>query len=287
MGKLKIIATPIGNTRDITLRAFDELKEADVILAEDTRHTGQLLKSLGVTRKPSMRFVSCNAEKEKERIDLVLSLLAKEERVVLVSDAGCPTISDPGSRLIEAVVKSGGSVEVIPGPSALTASLMGAGINTSRFAFLGFLPKQKSAREKLIRSSASAGLALVFYEAPTRVLALLEELHSLFGPRRVIVARELTKMFETFHRGILGSELSPPFRAQGECVVILEAGPENQPTCEEEQRKELLSFIEKAKSQGSSTRDVIQKLVLSYPMKKKAAFMLVHEALKNQEVFDS
>ena len=147
---LKIIATPIGNIRDISLRALDELKAADIILAEDTRHTKALLNALGVTLKDSVRLISCESRREASRGELVLKFLEQNLKVVLVSDAGTPTLSDPGSLLVQAVVAGLGAIEVIPGPSAVTAALMGAGIDTTRFAFLGFLPQKKSARKKII-----------------------------------------------------------------------------------------------------------------------------------------
>jgi 16S rRNA (cytidine1402-2'-O)-methyltransferase len=220
---LKVIATPIGNMRDITLRAIDELKAADLIFAEDTRHSGRLLKALGIELKNGARMLSCFSGREERRAVLAIDALNKNQSVALISDAGCPGINDPGSLFVQAVLEQGLSVEVIPGPSALSASIMGAGIDLTRFAFLGFLPRRKSQRQRLIEEAKNGSLGMVIFESPFRVAALLDELSILLGPRRVVVARELTKIHESFHRGSLGSPLLPPLVTKGECVVLIEA----------------------------------------------------------------
>lgn len=280
---LKIIATPIGNIRDITLRALDELKNADIILAEDTRHTKALLSALSVTLKDSARLISCDSRREESRSEYVLKLLAQNLKVVLVCDAGTPSVSDPGSLLVQAVVAGLGSIEVIPGPSALTAALMGAGIDTTRFAFLGFLPQKKNARKKIIESAALAGLALIFYESPLRSQALLDELFQLLGPRRVVVARELTKIYETFHRGTLGEALNPGLVEKGECVIIIEAqsapkllGPS------QEQGQEIINLINNS---HESSKDLVHVLVEKYKFKKKSAYELIL-SLRSQNRID-
>ena len=280
---LKILATPIGNIRDITLRALDELKSADVILAEDTRHTKSLLNSLGIVLKDSVRLISCDSRREESRSEYVLKLLEQNLKVVLVSDAGTPTLSDPGSLLVQAVVAGLGAIEVLPGPSAVTAALMGAGIDTTRFAFLGFLPQKKIARKKLIESASQAALALIFYESPLRTQALLDELYQLLGPRRVVVARELTKLYETFHRGTLGEPLSPALVQKGECVIIIEAQSPSkllEPT--KEQNQEIINLI---KNSQESSKDLVLLLVNKYQLKKKSAYELVL-SLRSQNRID-
>lgn len=279
MASLKILATPLGNVRDISVRAMDELKKADVIFAEDTRHSLNLIVALGIELKPSCRLVSCYAQNEKQRIEPVIERLLANERVVFMSDAGCPTISDPGSFLVEGVVKHGFRVEIIPGPSAHTAALMGAGLDTARFAFLGFLPKRKTTRKNLILSAANADLALVFYESPVRVNDLLKELYDLLGERRVVVARELTKIYETFHRGLLGSAaLNPPFIEKGECVVVVEA-KKSAPLCSTSDQEDITNFIKKAKSRGDSAKDIAKAIALHFNLKKKEAYALVLKTL--------
>jgi 16S rRNA (cytidine1402-2'-O)-methyltransferase len=223
--RLSIVATPIGNLSDLSARAIEALRAADVVCAEDTRHTKPLLARVGATRA---RLVSVHAHNERERAPEIVEFLRAGQRVCFVSDAGCPGVSDPGSRLVEAVVAAGVIVEVLPGPSALTAALMGAGVDVARFAFLGFLPRKGKERETLVKGALDAGFGVVLYEAANRTDDLLVDLHALCGARRVVVARELTKLHETFHRGVLstdgGRALSPPLVDKGEVVVVVEAG---------------------------------------------------------------
>lgn len=228
-GRLTVVATPIGNVADLSLRATEALKSADVVCAEDTRHTGALLDRIGAR---GARLVSVHAHNERERAPEVVALLQQGKRVCFVSDAGCPGVSDPGGRLVEAVAAAGVDVEVLPGPSALTAALMGAGVDVARFAFLGFLPRKGKEREALVKAAVDGGLGVVVYEAANRTDDLLGDLFAWCGPRRVVVARELTKLHETFHRGTLskdgGAALSPPLVDKGEVVVVVEAGGVNE-----------------------------------------------------------
>ncbi|MBM4279356.1 MAG: 16S rRNA (cytidine(1402)-2'-O)-methyltransferase [Deltaproteobacteria bacterium] len=223
--KLQVVATPIGNVGDLSSRAVEALKLAAVVCAEDTRHTRPLLDRVGAS---GARLLSVHAHNERERAPEVVALLQQGTRVCFVSDAGCPGVSDPGGRLVEAVAAAGVEVEVLPGPSALTAALMGAGVDVARFAFLGFLPRKGKERETLVKAATDAGLGVVLYEAANRTDDLLVDLHAWCGPRRVVVARELTKLHETFHRGALAKQgaaaLSPPFVDRGEVVVVVEAG---------------------------------------------------------------
>jgi 16S rRNA (cytidine1402-2'-O)-methyltransferase len=216
---LRVIATPIGNLGDLSPRAVLALSSSSIVLAEDTRHTRPLLEHYGV----HARLVSCHQHNESERVSLVTEAIERGESVALVSDAGAPGVSDPGGRLVDLVRAAGHRVEVFPGPSAVIAALMGAGLVTHRFAFLGFLPKRKKTRDEMVTRAAKAELALVIFEAPSRVEATLADLHRTLGARRVVVARELTKRFETFHAGTLGAELVPPFEPRGEIVIVVEA----------------------------------------------------------------
>ncbi|HEY4222327.1 MAG TPA: 16S rRNA (cytidine(1402)-2'-O)-methyltransferase, partial [Myxococcota bacterium] len=217
--KLAVVATPIGNLADLAPRAAEALKSADLVLCEDTRHSKPLLDRLA----SQARLVSCHQHNERERAAEVIVALREGKRVALISDAGAPGVSDPGSRLIEDVVAAGCAVEVFPGPSALTAALMGAGIDVSRFVFLGFLPRSGGGRSELLAFAARSNLGVVIYEAPHRVADTLTDLAQAFAARRVVVARELTKLHETFHRGTLGGALSPPFVDKGEAVILIEA----------------------------------------------------------------
>ena len=224
--KLAVVCTPIGNLGDLSPRAAAALKDATLVLCEDTRHSKPLLDRVGSNAK----LVSCHAHNERDRKELVVTALRSDEKVALISDAGAPGLSDPGGRIVEEVVAAGCEVEVLPGATALTAALMGAGIDVNRFAFLGFLPKTGGARTSLVESTARAGFGVVIYEAPQRTEETLADLFEVLGPRRIVVARELTKLHETFHRGVLasaedgGTKLTPPFVEKGEVVIVIEAG---------------------------------------------------------------
>ena len=268
---LKLVATPIGNIRDISLRAMDEIKKAHIILAEDTRHSMNLISALGISLSPDCRLVSCNSHSEEQRIKVVVERLLANDQVVYICDAGCPVVSDPGSLLVQGVLAAGLQVEVIPGPSAHSTALMAAGIDTTRFAFLGFLPQKKLARKKLITSAADTSLALVIYESPRRVADLLTELFEILGPRRVVVARELTKIHETFHRGVLGSELSPPVFDKGEVVVVVESSAES---CQALDEEALQTFI-KNELKNNSAKDVAKLSAEAFNISKKDAYKMV------------
>ncbi|HXU76301.1 MAG TPA: 16S rRNA (cytidine(1402)-2'-O)-methyltransferase [Methylomirabilota bacterium] len=196
-GTLYLVATPIGNLEDITLRALRTLKECDLVAAEDTRRTGQLLKHFGISR-PLVSYFQFNEAKRSEEI---ISRLQRGEKVALVTDAGSPGISDPGERVVRAAVAAGLHVEPVPGPSALVAALTASGLPSDEFHFIGFLPhKSGQRRNQLERLKAMEG-TLVLYESPYRVEKLLRELADILPGRPTVLARELTKKFEEFLRG--------------------------------------------------------------------------------------
>ncbi|HEY5915418.1 MAG TPA: 16S rRNA (cytidine(1402)-2'-O)-methyltransferase [Verrucomicrobiae bacterium] len=222
-GTLYLVATPIGNLEDITLRALRVLKECDLVAAEDTRHTGQLLKHFGIS-KPLLSYFQFN---EARRSEAILERLARGDKIALVTDAGSPGISDPGERVVKAAIAAGFRVEPVPGPSALVAALTASGLATDEFVFVGFLPHKSGQRRKKLRSLCDFAGTLVLYESPYRVERLLGELHEIFPARRVVLARELTKRYEEFLRG-LPAELAAVLRertVKGEFVVIVEGAP--------------------------------------------------------------
>lgn len=196
-GTLYLVATPIGNLEDITLRALRVLKECDVVAAEDTRHSGQLLKHFGLA-KP---LLSCFQFNEARRSEEILQRLRQGEKVALVTDAGTPGISDPGQRVVNAARAAGFPVEVVPGPCALVAALTGSGLPTDEFHFVGFLPHKSSQRRRQLETLAGVPGTLILYESPYRIIKLLEELADLYPERRVVLARELTKKFEEWRSG--------------------------------------------------------------------------------------
>ena len=194
---LYLIATPIGNLEDITLRALRVLRECDVVAAEDTRRTGRLLKHFEIS-KPLLSYFQFN---EARRSEEILERLRRGEKVALVTDAGSPGISDPGERVVKAAIAAGLRVEPVPGPCALVAALTASGLATSEFHFIGFLPHKSGQRRNKLAALKSFEGTLVLYESPYRVEKLLGELNDVFPERSVVLARELTKKFEEFLRG--------------------------------------------------------------------------------------
>ncbi|MGA7087834.1 MAG: 16S rRNA (cytidine(1402)-2'-O)-methyltransferase [Candidatus Dormiibacterota bacterium] len=221
-GVLYVVATPIGNLSDLSPRAAEVLGKVGTVVAEDTRRSGTLLR--GLQARP--RLISLPGEQEERRIPLVLEQLQLHD-VALVSDAGTPAISDPGRRLVAAVRQAGFEVVAVPGPSALAAAVSASGLRADRFVFLGFLPRTKSRSQRLLEAAAS--WALVFHESPHRLAATLEWAAEVVGERRVAVAREISKLHESWYLGT-AAELAAQFRAEpprGECTVVVEAPSSN------------------------------------------------------------
>lgn len=226
MATLYVVSTPIGNLEDVTHRAARVLAEADRVLAEDTRRTGVLLQHLAI-RTP---LVSLHAHNEAARSERVLEWLDRGETLALVSDAGTPLVSDPGERLVRDVVAAGHDVVPVPGPSALLAALVGSGLPSGGFTFLGFIPRTGRARTEALSRIARSDLTTVVYESPNRLVKLLGDLvASCGGERPVVVARELTKLHESFVRGTV-AEVLEHYRARssirGEVVVVIGPAPE-------------------------------------------------------------
>jgi 16S rRNA (cytidine1402-2'-O)-methyltransferase len=228
-GTLFLVATPIGNLGDLTQRARELLAGADLLLAEDTRHTTQLLHACGIRR--AVPAQSLHEHNERERVPAVIARLRAGESVALVSDAGTPLVSDPGAALVAAAVEAGIPVTAVPGPCAVIAALSLSALPAERFAFEGFLPSRAVARAQVLDSLAHEAHTLVFYEAPHRLVETLAALEKAFGAqRRAAVAREMTKRFETVYRGSLG-ELSQraagdPDMQRGEIVIVVQGAAE-------------------------------------------------------------
>ena len=219
MATLYLISTPIGNLEDITLRGVRVLGQVGLVVAEDTRHSGRLLKHFGIDAP----LLSLHEHNEEARIPVVLAALARGEDVGLISDAGTPTLSDPGFKLVRAAIAAGHMLTPVPGASALLAALVASGLPTDRFLFLGFAPRKPAGRAELLRRVAAEPGTLVLYEAPQRTPALLRAIVDELGPDRpVVVARELTKLYETVWRGRAEQAAAvfgePPL---GEIVVLV------------------------------------------------------------------
>ena len=218
---LYVIATPIGNLGDITARALAALKTADVVAAEDTRHSGMLLKHFEIS-KP---LISYHAHNEAMRTAQLVERIAAGENVALISDAGTPGISDPGARLIRECIKRELPLTVIPGPSAILTALIGSGFDADQFFFGGFLPVKSGQRERIVRSAAARSDTSIFFESPYRLVKTLAVCAQVMPDRPICIARELTKKFEEFRRGT-PAELQAHYEARppkGEIVFLISA----------------------------------------------------------------
>jgi 16S rRNA (cytidine1402-2'-O)-methyltransferase len=221
-GKIILIPTPIGNLGDITLRALEILREADRIACEDTRHSGPLLAHHGITGKP---LVALHEHNEARRAPELVAAARAGETIAVISDAGMPGISDPGYRLVQACIESGTPCEVLPGPSAVTTALIGSGFPCHAFRFGGFLSVKPGKRRSALAAALESAETGIFFESPHRLVATLEILVEIAPAARVCVARELTKKFETYHRGTATGMLEH-FRAhppKGEIVLLVHA----------------------------------------------------------------
>jgi len=216
---LYVVATPIGNLGDITVRALEVLKSVDVVAAEDTRHSGMLLKHFEIKRP----LLSYHEHNEAMRTAQLVERLAADENVALITDAGTPALSDPGARLIRACIERGLPLTIIPGPSSILAALVGSGFSTERFYFGGFLPVKSGQRERELRATAERGETTIFFESPYRLTKTLAVCTGIIPDRQLCVARELTKKFEEFRHGIASKllahyEAHPP---KGEIVLVI------------------------------------------------------------------
>ncbi len=268
-GILYMVATPIGNLEDITLRALRILKEVDLIAAEDTRHTRQLLNHFAIHTP----LISYYREKEAERSEELVQRMLAGETIALVSDAGTPGISDPGAVLVKKAREAGVTIVPLPGPSALTAALSVAGIVDGTFLFLGFPPAKKGQRQKLLATFVEAPWALVFYESPHRIDALLADVLAVLGDRQAFWARELSKIYEDLQAGSISQllALATGKKNRGEFVLIIQPGSGRQEATGENVEEILLWYKENtelslkdvsrqvAKDLGLSRSDIYQK----------------------------
>jgi 16S rRNA (cytidine1402-2'-O)-methyltransferase len=216
---LYVIATPIGNLGDITLRALEVLKSVDLVAAEDTRHSGLLMKHFGI-KKP---FISCHEHNEAKRTAELVERLARGENIALITDAGTPGLSDPGLRLVRECIQRELSFTIIPGPSSILTALVGSGFSTAKFSFRGFLPVKTGRRERELRAAAESDETIIFFESPYRLIKTLAACIDVMPDRQLCIARELTKKFEEFRRGT-ARELLAHYEAQppkGEIVLVI------------------------------------------------------------------
>ena len=267
-GILYIVATPIGNLEDITLRALRVLKEVDVIAAEDTRHTQILLNRYGI-RTP---LTSYHEHNEKSKARQLISRLQQGEKIAVVSDAGTPAISDPGYRLVMEAARAGIRVIPIPGACALAAALSAGGLPTDRFVFEGFLSGKKQQRREQLRALSGETRTLIFYEAPHRVTETLKDLVEIFGNREIVLAREVTKIHEEFLRGRL-TDMAQQIAdrdIKGE-ITLLVGGSSGKPEMSQEQLKDE---IRELKNGGIRVKEIAEILGEKYGQSKKEIYRL-------------
>lgn len=243
---LYVVATPIGNLSDITLRALEVLGAVDTIAAEDTRNTKHLLQHHGIAET---RLLALHQHNERGAAEKVIALLQQGQNVALVTDAGTPAVSDPGAVLVEAVRAAGFRVIPIPGASAVVAALSASGLTAPHFLFYGFLPNKSAARRSVLQTLSEHPYTLVFYEAPHRILECTEDLHAVFDDAREIVfAREVTKLFESIHRCKLGAAMdwlnSDANNQRGEFVLLLSGAPERTQGLDVNAERTLAALLE-------------------------------------------
>lgn len=273
MGVLYLVATPIGNLEDVSLRALRVLREASLIAAEDTRTTAKLLSRYDI-HTPMVSYFEHNEVVRQE--DILRALESGD--VALVSEAGMPAISDPGFRLVQAVTEAGLPVTVVPGPSAVVSALAASGLPTDSFVFLGFLPRKRASRVRLLAEVRSEKRTLVAYEAPHRLVEALEDVAATLGDRRVAVAAELTKLFEEVQRGAVSECLArlrdkPP---RGEYTLVIEGAGEDQAALWT--KDQVYEALAKLIRTGMSRRDAAAEVGASSGWGKRAVYQLANRA---------
>ncbi|MEA3020902.1 MAG: rRNA (cytidine1402-2-O)-methyltransferase [Actinomycetota bacterium] len=268
--KLVLVGTPIGNLADLSPRAVEALATADLVVCEDTRHTGRLLQAAGISAK---KLLAAHDHNEVAQIGVVLDRLRAGETVAVVSDAGMPGISDPGERMVRAAADAGIEVVVVPGPAAAIAALVVSGLPTGRFAFEGFLPRSGSGRTERIAALVGEERTIVVYEAPHRMARTLADLAAaLGGARQVAIGRELTKMHEEVWRGTLAAAVAhvADVEPRGEHVLVIDGAPPVAPASD----AELASALSRLLADGLSTRDAVAEVASAYDVPKRRVYDL-------------
>jgi 16S rRNA (cytidine1402-2'-O)-methyltransferase len=266
-GKLYLVATPIGNLKDISQRAIEILNEVDIIACEDTRHSQKLLNHLGIKKK----LVSYHEHNEKVRAEELVNNLLEEKSVAVVSDAGTPGISDPGYRIVERAILSKVEIVPVPGPSAFVAALTASGLPTDSVFFGGFLPAKKGDRRARLTEVADIPATLVFYETPHRLASALKDCLDVLGDRRAVIARELTKVYEESIRGDL-SELSFAIQGKplkGEIVLLIERGHREQGRAG---NKSLVERVAELESAGNDRKSALKQAAREFGLSRSQAY---------------
>lgn len=275
-GKLYLVATPIGNMDDMSIRMVNALKEVDAIAAEDTRNTGLLLKHFGI----ETRQISFHEHNAQEKIPVLLDLLKSGQNLAQVSDAGLPSISDPGHDLVKAAIAEDIAVVTVPGPSAGISALIASGLAPQPHVFYGFLPRKSGQQKEFFESKKAYPETQIFYESPHRVKATLENMLEVYGDRSVVLVRELTKIYEEYQRGRI-SELIDYLAEnalKGECLLIV-AGASLEK--EDKADADLLAEIDSLVQSGSKKNQAIKEVAKKYGRNKSQLYALYHEEDRN------
>lgn len=280
-GTLRIVATPIGNLADITIRALETLKTADWVAAEDTRHTLRLLNHYGI----QARLISCHEHNEAERVTRILDLLSQGDTVALVSDAGTPLLSDPGFRIARAVIDAGYPVTPVPGPAAALCALTASGLPSDGFVFLGFPPKKAGARTAFLAGLATETRTLICYESPKRIQALLTDILEIMGDREAVLCREMTKLHEEFIRGTASEildRLADRASVKGECTLVVRGKSSEDPLPMNRIRRELEAAIRRGDTPVSK---IAKTMARKYGIAKNDAYaeaLAIKERISNE-----
>lgn len=265
-GKLYIVATPIGNLEDITLRALKVLQEVDVIAAEDTRHTLKLLNHFNIS-KP---LISYHRHNEEFKVVNIIEKLKSGENVAIVSDAGTPGISDPGEIAIKAAIEEEIEIIPIPGACAMINALIASGIDTKEFTFIGFLPLNKKLRREKLKELQNSNKTVILYEAPHKLESTLSDLKQILESRSVVIARELTKIHEEFIRGKIDEVIEKTKGVRGEIVIIIEKKVVEE---KEEIKLNIEDQYEVYEKEGMNKKDIIKKIAKERELSKNEVYM--------------
>ena len=258
-GTLYLVPTPIGHPDDITIRAIDTLKQVDLIAAEDTRNARTLLQPLGIDTK----LISYHDHNEESRATHLVNLLGDGQNIALISDAGTPMVNDPGFRLVQAAIAADVEVVPLPGASAAISALIGSGLPVHRFFYGGFLPRRSAARQAAIRDLLGLDASLIFFEAPHRLLEMVQDLRAVLGDRRAVLARSISKRDERFIRGTLTeleSELAADETVRGQYTVVVEGSADAVDDAAVQQARELVGALTRNGADPRLIRAVVQEL---------------------------
>lgn len=267
VSNIYFVPTPIGNMKDITLRALEVLENSDIIYCEDTRNSQNLLKFHNINTK----LISYHKFNESERVEEIISNIENGKTVSVISDAGMPIINDPGFVILQDVIKKGISYEILPGACALINGICGSGFDATNFVYMGFVPKTESEREKFFKNFKDMNVTGIFYESPHRLLKTLKSLSSQFGNINVCVCRELTKLFEEYKRGCIDEIISyyEEKGVKGEIVLVIEK------IVDEKETFDVANEIFKLKKEGYSNKDIVKILKDNFNISKNEAYELV------------